>query len=145
MKKIWAVALFSALVLCAVALWFGALNQDEGWYLYAARMVSEGKLPYRDFSYTQGPLMPVVYSAFSWIWKAWGLLGARVFTLLVGLSGVVFTLATVRREIAGREVRSFVMLAVFVLLGCNLYHLYYLAILLQSIYLYNHILLLHIK
>lgn len=128
MKKIWAVALFSALVLCAAALWFGALNQDEGWYLYAAQMVSEGKLPYRDFSYTQGPLMPVVYSAFSWIWKAWGLLGARVFTLLVGLSGVVFTLATVRREIAGREVRSFVMLAVFVLLGCNLYHLYYLAI-----------------
>ena len=90
MKKIWAVALFSALVLCAVALWFGALNQDEGWYVYAAQLVAEGLLPYRDFFFTQAPVMPVVYSAFDCVWEAFGLLGARVLTLGFGLFSIVF-------------------------------------------------------
>jgi hypothetical protein len=39
----------------------GRLNADEGWYLYASRLVYEGSLPYRDFAYTQTPLLPYVY------------------------------------------------------------------------------------
>jgi hypothetical protein len=39
----------------------GALNADEGWYLYASRLVYRGQLPYRDFSFTQMPLLPYVY------------------------------------------------------------------------------------
>ena len=126
MKKFWIFALFSCLVLCGAAVWLGALNQDEGWYLYAAKMVAEGKIPYRDFAYTQGPVMPIVYSAFVWIWDAWGLLGARVFTVLAGLAGIAFTVALARRT--GGDSRGFTALAVFILLGCNLYHLYYLTI-----------------
>jgi hypothetical protein len=38
-------------------------NQDEGWYLYAARLVKGGQRPYRDFAYVQPPLMPYVYGA----------------------------------------------------------------------------------
>lgn len=38
----------------------GVLNPDEGFYLAAARFVADGKLPYRDFGYTQGPVLPYV-------------------------------------------------------------------------------------
>ena len=57
-----------AFCMSIVAIWFGGLNQDEGWYLYAAQMVQSGKLPYRDFFYTQGPAMPFVYSFLAPVW-----------------------------------------------------------------------------
>ena len=48
----------AAAALAAVNVWFGPLNQDEGWYLLAAQNVSRGMTPYRDFLYTQGPVLP---------------------------------------------------------------------------------------
>ena len=84
-------------MLGAASVWMGGLNQDEGWYLYAANLVAEGRVPYRDFFYTQGPLLPIVYSAFTWVWGSWGLLGARVFTLLLGAASVLFASALARR------------------------------------------------
>lgn len=122
--------LFSAallVVLGAASVWMGGLNQDEGWYLYAANMVAEGKLPYRDFFYTQGPLMPFVYSVFTWVWQAWGLLGARILTLLIGVAGIVFAMALARRFVP-EESRNAASAVVAMLLGINIYHLYYLAI-----------------
>jgi 4-amino-4-deoxy-L-arabinose transferase-like glycosyltransferase len=41
--------------------YYGNVNRDEGWYLYASRLVYEGHIPYRDFSYFQGPVLPYVY------------------------------------------------------------------------------------
>jgi hypothetical protein len=38
--------------------WYGGLNADEGFYAIAARSVWQGDLPYRDFGYTQMPLLP---------------------------------------------------------------------------------------
>lgn len=35
-------------------------NLDEGFYAVAARLVSEGEVPYRDFGFSQGPGYPVV-------------------------------------------------------------------------------------
>lgn len=49
----WLIALLAALGLFSANLIFGNLNQDEGWYLYAARLISAGKMPYRDFAFTQ--------------------------------------------------------------------------------------------
>jgi hypothetical protein len=43
MKAAAAVAVSAAAVLSAAAVWMGALNQDEGWYVYAAGMVADGK------------------------------------------------------------------------------------------------------
>ena len=63
-KIFWALAVFAFAVLGAAAVWLGGLNQDEGWYLYAANLVAEGKMLYRDFFYTQGPAMPSVYKSF---------------------------------------------------------------------------------
>ena len=118
---------FSFAVLSVAAVWLGALNQDEGWYLYAAGLVGEGKMLYRDFFYTQGPLLPLVYSAFSFFWENWGLLGGRVLTWMFGALSIVFAVAYTRRLVSP-ERRAAAGLIVFLLLGSNLYHLYYLSI-----------------
>ena len=120
-------AIFAFVVLGAAAVWLGGLNQDEGWYLYAANLVAEGKVLYRDFFYTQGPGMPNFYRAFTWIWKSWGLLGARVFTLTLGFAGLVIA-AALARHLAPEGRKGEAALVTFLLLGCNLYHLYYVAI-----------------
>ncbi len=127
MKRYWSLAAFGCAVLSVAAVWLGGLNQDEGWYLYAAQLVAEGKAPYRDFFYTQAPVMPMVYSAFAWVWRAHGLLGARIFTLTIGLLGVVFACALAYRLTPPRW-RPQAAVAVLLLLGSNLYHIYYIAI-----------------
>ena len=126
LKIFWALAVFAFVVLGAAAVWMGGINQDEGWYLYAANLVAEGQMPYRDFFYTQGPLLPIVYASFSGIWKAFGLLGARVFTLAIGFASIAFFCVTAwRLAPEGRKQES--ALVTFFMLGVNLYHLYYLA------------------
>ena len=123
----WALAVFAFAVLGAAAVWLGGLNQDEGWYLYAAKMVAEGKMPYRDFFFTQGPEMPEFYKAFIWAWGSGGLLGARVFTLILGFAGIFFAVC-LARHFAPKGRKGEAALIAFLLLGCNLYHLYYVAI-----------------
>ena len=125
MKKYCFLALFAYVVLVSAAIWMGALNQDEGWYLYAAQLVKEGEVPYRDFFFTQAPLMPLVYSISSWGIK--GILGARIFTASLGLLGILCAIRLVR-EMVPVEKRGFSSLIVAFLFGSNLYHLYYTAI-----------------
>lgn len=78
-------------ILAVLALWSAALvaadlNQDEGWYLYAGRMAAEGRVPYRDFAFTQGPVMAYVY-ALAWpVVRVAGVLGGRLFTAGLGLA-----------------------------------------------------------
>ena len=119
--------MFAFVVLGAASVWLGGLNQDEGWYLYAANLVAEGKVLYKDFFYTQGPFMPRVYESARCVWDTWGLLGARILTLAIGFVGICFA-AGLARSLApeGRKVEA--ALITFLLLGCNLYHLYYVAI-----------------
>ena len=120
-------AVFGFACLAAAAVWMGGLNQDEGWYLYAANLVAEGRMPYRDFFYTQGPMLPIVYSAFAWVWKTWGILGARIFTLGIGTFGILLAAALARR-LAPEGRKGEAALAVLFLLGSNIYHLYYVTI-----------------
>ena len=42
-------------------MFYGKLNMDESWYLYASKLAYRGMLPYRDFAFTQMPLLPYVY------------------------------------------------------------------------------------
>ena len=126
-KAYWLFAVGACLVLGAASVWMGGLNQDEGWYLYAANLVADGKVPYRDFFYTQGPMLPIVYSAFTWIWKSFGILGARVFTLAIGIFGILLSAALARRLAPeGRKGEAAVVTSL--LLGSNLYHIYFVTI-----------------
>ncbi len=127
MKRYWALAGFAFAVLASAAVWLGGLNQDEGWYLYAARLVSEGLTPYVDFAFTQGPVMPTVYGALAPVWKVGGLLAARVLTCGIGFLGLLFAVAFVRALVPdGRK--NLAGVTVFLVLACNLYHVYYTAI-----------------
>jgi hypothetical protein len=119
MKTLWGIALAAALLLLGLNLWFGNLNQDEGWYLYAARQVAAGRLPYADFAFTQGPLMPYAYvPALPWV-DAWGVAGGRLYTALLGLAAALCT-AWLARRLAGDSGRQAALLA-FILTAVNVY------------------------
>lgn len=46
------------LAMAAAHVAYGGMNPDEGFYAAAARSVMSGEMPYRDFGYTQTPLLP---------------------------------------------------------------------------------------
>jgi len=131
MAGAWAFVLAASVAMAFLAVWWGAVNQDEGWYLYAAQLVGEGKLPYRDFFFTQGPALPIVYSSLTSVWAQGsplaGLLGGRVLTLCFSFAATCVACALVRRLVPG-ERRGAAACCVFALLATNLYHLYFTAI-----------------
>ena len=124
----WLLAGGVALCVAYLAIWYGGLNQDEGWYLYSAQMVRAGKFPYRDFFFTQGPALPFVYSALAGVWAPGsllsGLLGGRVVTFLLGLFATACAVGLVRRLVP-EDRRGRAALVVFALLACNVYHVYF--------------------
>ena len=119
----WMLAAAIALFTVFLAVWWGGVNQDEGWYLYAARLVGEGNVPYRDFFFTQGPVLPYVYS----MMPIHGLLSGRLVTLGFSLFSVLAAIAFARRLVP-EDRRGTVSIAVFALLVCNLYHMYFTSI-----------------
>lgn len=119
----WAAAVLAALGLTAANLILGDLNQDEGWYLYAARMVAGGAVPYRDFAYTQGPLLPLVYAPFDRFVAAWGLAGGRLVTAAFGWLAALLA-AGLAARLAGPRRREAALLA-FALIAVNVYQNYF--------------------
>jgi hypothetical protein len=119
-----ALAIGGAVCLYSLAVWFGNLNQDEGWYLYAARSVSEGAVPYRDFFFTQGPVMPYVYAFLARLWSPYGVLGGRLVTVFFGLLSCVFAGLLARRSVPSQRAAEAGIMA-FALTACNVYHVYF--------------------
>lgn len=124
-------------VLYAVAIWFGALNQDEGWYLYAGWLVHDGRHPFRDFASTQGPVMAYLYSLAWPLVRMAGVAGGRLFTALLGAFTIALTAWLAYRladeaddaENAAAATRAgdgtVAALLAAGLLGLNLYHVYF--------------------
>ncbi len=64
---------------------FRYIDGDEGHFIFAARLVLEGKTPYTDFFYQQMPLMPYIYAGWFWLTDvSW--YGARFFSALLGVA-----------------------------------------------------------
>jgi len=122
-----AAVLAMALALYAANVWFGLLNQDEGWYLYAALETTRGHLPYRDFFFTQGPVLPVVYGWLAPLWSPFGVAGGRILTALLGLAGGVLAALLAARAV-GRERRMAAGILAFAFTAANVYHSYFTAI-----------------
>jgi len=79
------------------------IDGDEGYLLMAARLVSEGKIPYRDFFLPQGPFLPAFFgTCFLAIGRSW--LGARMvagmLAVLMGLLVYQGALSATRRHSA---------------------------------------------
>lgn len=68
-------------------IFYGRVFLDAGFYLNAAREICNGRVPYRDFFFVQGPVYPYIYGP---ILKLVGftVLNARVLSLLFGLAAV---------------------------------------------------------
>lgn len=126
MRRGWVIALIAllAVVLAAANIILGDLNLDEGWYLNAALLVADGKAPYRDFFFTQAPLLPDVYALLSPLWRPFGVLGGRVVTALLGILAALAASAAVRPAVPDNR-RGLASMAVFALLACNVYHSYF--------------------
>lgn len=128
MTAMWVFAVSASITLYVVCLLLGDLNQDEGWYLYAARLVSRGKLPFFHFASTQGPLMPAVYVLAQPLVDLWGVAGGRLFTALLGvvtaISGAGLVRKVMRRPDRIPLVNAAALLA-FVLIALNIYQVYF--------------------
>ena len=117
------IAIALSILLCTANLFLGNLNQDEGWYLYAAKQIPAGKVLYRDFMFTQGPALPYVYGVLFPIIEKFGVAGGRLITALFGLAA-----AGCAAWLAARAVSKHwtaVALCAFILTGVNVYQSYF--------------------
>lgn len=116
-------ALGLVLLLGAANLFLGNLNQDEGWYLYAAKQVTEGRVLYRDFMFTQGPTLPYMYGVLFPIIGKFGVAGGRLISAFFGLAA-----AGCAAWLAARSVSKHwkvAALAAFIIAGVNVYQSYF--------------------
>ncbi|MEI6809358.1 MAG: hypothetical protein WCN95_11610 [bacterium] len=121
---LWISAVAVCLALAGANLYFGDLNQDEGWYLYAAQLVHEGKVPYRDFAFTQGPVMAYAYALAHPAVEALGMAGGRLVTAVLGLAAVLCAAWLACGMVAPDRKRTAALLA-FMLAGVNVYQSYF--------------------
>lgn len=124
---LWSLALAGTIGLWLLAAVFGEVNQDEGWYLYAARLITEGKLPFVHFASTQGPMLPLVYASGFPLVRDYGLLGGRVLTLIFAAVGL-FVACVAGGRLAPERTRPFAALVTLMLLGLNVYQAYFTSI-----------------
>lgn len=96
-------------VLSGAYVFVGTLNEDEGWYLYAGKLVYEGQHLYADFMYTQAPLMPYVYGLPQKLFGA-GLYLGRFESLLFAILTAI-TLVLAARRLKGAAAGLFVAAA----------------------------------
>ena len=94
------------------------LDGDEGYYTTAARLVWEGKTPYKDFAYPQGILLPYLYS---WIWPVHprSLVAMRCFSAACGALAVFLWGSCL---LSARRVSTTIALATFAVI---LFHPYW--------------------
>lgn len=88
--------LFGLLILVETGLlvWFGQHNVDEAWYLEAARQVTAGRLPYRDFFFPQTPLTAWLFTLPAGLAPGHAFLAARIFVAVLFLASCLAVWAT---------------------------------------------------
>ena len=78
----------------------GQLNADEGWYLYGGKLALQGLLPFRDFAYTQMPLLPYIYGVLQI--PSPGLVAGRLTSIAISLGAVGMGIVVARRYAGSR-------------------------------------------
>lgn len=87
---------FVVFAVTAAWAWAGRWYGDEGWYLYCGKIALEGKLPYRDFLYTQLPLVLYLYGAVAHF-VAPDIMVARAVSVLLTWGTALLTIGLARR------------------------------------------------
>ena len=123
----WGGALVLPIVLLILNVFLGNLNQDEGWYLYAAQQVADGLTPYKDFMFTQGPVFPYVLSLFDPVIDSFGVLGGRVINAILGWSSIVLA-GFLAASLVPKGWKSFAWVITLILAGVNVYQCYFFSV-----------------
>lgn len=76
---------------------YGETNADEGFYAIAARAAMRGKIPFRDFSYTQMPLLPYL-NGLAMTALGFGLDMQRCINITWGSLGLVAIVLSLRQR-----------------------------------------------
>ncbi len=113
---------FGILILFLSSSFFAELNQDEGWYLYAARLVSQGEKPFVDFAYTQGPIMCYVYSIFTPLINNGGIFAGRIITAIFGITATILS-AYFSTRFVKTESKFNAFIITLALCGMNLFYI----------------------
>ncbi|MBN1879991.1 alkaline phosphatase family protein [bacterium] len=95
----------------------GNLHLDEGAYLYAARAVYNGQIPYRDFFFLQPPLHPYIYGLIQCLLP--GLFVARITSILFGLLSTILLVKLASR--LGQSSGKFIFLIMMTMAPFQLY------------------------
>jgi hypothetical protein len=118
-KRLVIPVLLAQLIPLLLAARYRLIDGDEGFYLMAARSVFEGKIPYRDFFFTQMPLVPYIYGLwFQITGRSW--LSARAFSAALAalLGAAIFAyVSTETRRWASGLVASFLFVSSTLVLG----------------------------
>jgi len=91
-----------AILIAIVSLWslflsqITTINGDEGFYLVAAQMVSNGAVPYVDFFYPQMPYLPYILAPVTRICSTWS--SIRIFHSLMPVLICAFVLLYLRKR-----------------------------------------------
>jgi len=110
--------LLTHLVLLAIFAANRIVDADEGFYLNAARMISQGMSPYSDFFYTQFVGLPLTFAPFaSGGWESFYLM--RAFVVLAGLLSAVLLTASVYK-ITGSGKAAAIALFMYAFSGMSL-------------------------
>lgn len=116
--KLWRLRLLVALGLAAVLIPVGHLrliDGDEGYYLQAARLISEGKRIYADFFHTQMPFGADLFGAWFWLWgRSW--YSARLLSSLLAVGTGLLVLEALLRS-CGRKRWAVVGAALYLVTG----------------------------
>jgi hypothetical protein len=78
-----------------VFIFLGQVNADEGWYLYASKLVYTGQHPYQDFAFTQTPLLPYIYGIAQNLFAQSLYLG-RITSVIFSAAAFTFSLSIAR-------------------------------------------------
>ncbi len=113
---------FGILILFLSSSFFAELNQDEGWYLYAARLVNQGEKPFVDFAYTQGPIMCYVYSIFTPLINNGGIFAGRIITAILGITATILAAYFATRCVK-TESKFNAFIITLALCGMNLFYI----------------------
>ncbi len=123
----WFAAVALVLLLAALNVTLGPLNQDEGVYLHAGSLLWEGRLPFVHHAFTQGPVTALSYALAAPLVSAQGLLGGRIFAALLGLGALFFTVR-IAACLSPRGVRGVAAFVALLLAGASAHQSYFLSI-----------------
>jgi|GEM_PF-2092111 len=127
-KQIYILIISVYAILGIYYVFFGQLNYDEGTEIYASNLVYSGKIPYIDFMYTHGPVLPYVYGIPQFIFGSSMYVG-RFTSLFFGVLTLILTAKTAERvtgktgAVIALALVSFNLYAVYLLTSAKSYEL----------------------